>query len=259
MLGSTGPRAGEADDEPNGRARSVVGTGYADAGFELGGRHTGDQLANIASRADSAAREGMVLRLQHEHGNTYVQRVLAHNVCLRQPADAADAGVDPDIHDADAPSAGVPGDPGSVASGGSAATVGPRPLDFVTMKRKDIELTGADKYGHWWTEVDGSESYGWWPKYPVGGIADTLLGVEGELNGQTSFGGSATTDPHHGDSAPDTFHPGLTNGKSDATVKTEIRSYASSYSGEWRWTFGFGQNCHTFQKSMMSAVGLDEP
>ena len=47
------------------------------------------------------------------------------------------------------------------------------------------------------------------PKYPVN-TTDTLLGVEGELNGQTSFGGTPTKDPHHGDRAEDTFNPKLT-------------------------------------------------
>jgi hypothetical protein len=134
-----------------------------------------------------------------------------------------------------------------------------RTLNFITMKRKHIALTGEDKYGHWWTEVDGGESYGWWPKYSVSGLWETLTGVEGELNGITSFGGTATKDPHHGDSANDDFHPELTNSKTDTQVKSEIRSFASSYSGEWRWTFGWGQNCHTFQKSLMSKVGLVEP
>jgi hypothetical protein len=134
-----------------------------------------------------------------------------------------------------------------------------RTLNFITMKRKHIALKGDDKYGHWWTEIDGSESYGWWPKYPVSGLWETLTGVDGELNGITSFGGTATTDPHHGDSASDTFHPKLTNSKTDTQVKAEIRLFASSYSGEWRWTFGWGQNCHTFQKSLMSTVGLVEP
>lgn len=138
-----------------------------------------------------------------------------------------------------------------------------RMLDFITMKRKHIDLFGEDKYGHWWTELDDQESYGWWPKYPlspsVGGMIDTLTGVEGELNGVTSFGGSPTQDPHHGDDAPATFNPVLTNEKSDDEVRNEIRNFASSYTGEWRWTFGFGQNCHTFQEELMEKVGLEEP
>ncbi|MTJ08113.1 DUF4157 domain-containing protein, partial [Anabaena sp. UHCC 0204] len=133
-----------------------------------------------------------------------------------------------------------------------------RTLDFITMKRKHIQLRGDDKYGHWWTEIDSNESYGWWPKYPVGGIKQTLFGVDGELNGMTSFGGSATKDPHHGDSAPDVFHPVYKGTKTDTEIKADIRSFASSYSGEWRWTFGFGQNCHTFQESLMKSVGIKQ-
>ncbi|AFZ25547.1 hypothetical protein Cylst_3397 [Cylindrospermum stagnale PCC 7417] len=131
-----------------------------------------------------------------------------------------------------------------------------RTLDFITMKRKHIQLTGDDKYGHWWTEIDGGESYGWWPKYHVG-LKGTLFGVEGELNGMTSFGGSSTKDPHHGDSA-EQFHPVYTGSKTNAAIKADIRSFASSYSGQWRWTFGFGQNCHTFQKSLMNTIGIKE-
>lgn len=36
----------------------------------------------------------------------------------------------------------------------------------IKVKRKHIHLTGDDKYGHWWTEIGPSESYGWWPKNP---------------------------------------------------------------------------------------------
>jgi len=133
-----------------------------------------------------------------------------------------------------------------------------RTLNFITMKRKHIQMGGNDKYGHWWTEM-GGESYGWWPKYPVTGIRQTLFGVEGELNGMTSFGGSATKDPHHGDIAPDVFHPIYKGTKTNSAIEADIRSFASSYSGEWRWTFGFGQNCHTFQESLMKSVGIEQP
>ncbi|MBM3235927.1 hypothetical protein FJZ31_06465 [Candidatus Poribacteria bacterium] len=141
-----------------------------------------------------------------------------------------------------------------------------RILDFMTMKRKNISLKGDDKYGHWWTEMNGEndESYGWWPKYPLGGglggLWRTLTGVEGELNGVTSFGGTSTKDPHHGDSADQEFHPKLVvPTKPDTQVKDEVRSFARAYKGEWRWTLGWGQNCRTFQKSLMSVVGLKEP
>ena len=133
-------------------------------------------------------------------------------------------------------------------------------LNFVTMKRRHINLLGDDKYGHWWTEIDGTESYGWWPKYRVAGLWETFNGVDGELNGVTSFGGTSTKDAHHGDSAPETFHPLLTKPKANhEQVRREIRNFANAYSGEWRWTAGAGQNCHTFQKSLMKNVGLKKP
>ena len=149
-------------------------------------------------------------------------------------------------------------DPQPVPGPAPASTLASRTLAFLTMKRKHIHLFGDDKYGHWWTEMDGTESYGWWPKHHVGKI-DTIFGTEGELNGQTTFGGSPTRDPHHGDTSEEEFHPVLTNAKSDSTVRGEVRAFATSYSGSWRWTFGWGQNCHTFQRSMMASIGLQEP
>jgi hypothetical protein len=143
-------------------------------------------------------------------------------------------------------------------SGGS-----PRPVEAknIVMKRKDIDFGGDDKYGHWWTELNGNESYGWWPKYPLGPLPGsawkTLTGVEGELNGQTTHGGTPTLDPHHGDPADEVFHPTIIDpSKPETTAIDECRSFATSYSGEWRWTLGWGQNCHTFQEQMMEKVGL---
>ena len=129
----------------------------------------------------------------------------------------------------------------------------------ITMKRRNIHLTGNDKYGHWWVEIDG-ESYGWWPKYPVD-TWGTLTGVEGELNGQTSFGGTPTRDPHHGDSAEDVFNPKIS---SSGTCKCQtcekavscIRAFARSYAGTWSWPWG--QNCHSFQTSMMRKCCLEK-
>ena len=152
--------------------------------------------------------------------------------------------------------------PANTKGSGTGSTSTGSALHFITMKRKDIALKGDDKYGHWWTEMD-NESYGWWPKYPlgggVGGLWDTLTGVDGELNGITSFGGTATRDPHHGDPAPEEFHPILIRPKAVSQVKSEIRSFAKSYKGEWRWTLGGGQNCQTFQKKLMNDVGLKKP
>ena len=128
-------------------------------------------------------------------------------------------------------------------------------LTEVTVFRKDIDLGADDKYGHWWTNITPTESYGWWPKDGVG-ISETLLGTEGELNGVTNFGGSSTQDPHHGDTSGDEYRVISNSGKSEAEIQQEMRNFATSYSGEWRWTFGYGQNCHTFQDEMLEKSNL---
>jgi hypothetical protein len=137
-----------------------------------------------------------------------------------------------------------------------------REVASITMKRKQIDLKGSDKYGHWWFEIgNGAESYGWWPKEPVG-IRGTLGGVEGELNGQSRFGGTPTLDPHHGESdADETFHPVVDAGDSrtDEEIEDCLRNFANAYSGSWRWTFGAGQNCHTFQRAAMKHCKLRKP
>ena len=112
-------------------------------------------------------------------------------------------------------------------------------LTEVTVFRKDIDLGGDDKYGHWWTNITPDESYGWWPKNGVG-LWDTLAGTDGELNGVTNFGGSSTKDPHHGDTSGDEYRVISNSAKSEAEIQTEMRNFSNSYSGEWRWTFGGG-------------------
>jgi hypothetical protein len=134
----------------------------------------------------------------------------------------------------------------------------------ITIKRKNIDVFGEDKYGHWWTETILGESYGWWPKYHLpasfNGLWSTITGVEGELNGQTSFGGTQTRDPHHGDPADETFNPRL---KKDSKYKNGfdairgIQQFAQNYSGSWSWPIG--QNCHTFQEQMMFELGIEKP
>lgn len=109
------------------------------------------------------------------------------------------------------------------------------------------------EYGHWWIELDGSESYGWWPSGPVG-IGGTLKGVPGKLNGGPRFGGGPTRDPHHGDSAEQAFHPRVRSGAPAADVKSCVRSFAKGYSGTWSWPWG--QNCHSFQRQMMRKCAL---
>jgi hypothetical protein len=149
------------------------------------------------------------------------------------------------------------------------ASIG-RTLYWIAIKRNDINLAikcedgtcgKQDKYGHYWIEIldgpDGNpvESYGWWPMSKVSPM-ETLVGVQGELNGVTSFGGTPTSDPHQGDTADEEFHPRLTNTLTDQQVLDRIHEFVRSYKGEWRWTFGLGQNCRTFQTGLMNYVGL---
>jgi hypothetical protein len=129
--------------------------------------------------------------------------------------------------------------------------------NLITIKRKNIHLLGEDKYGHWWIEL-GTDSYGWWPKYPVG-FRGTFTGVEGELNGQTSFGGTPERDAHHGDPAEETFHPRISSSEECKCKTCEeavncIRDFAGGYSGSWSWPIG--QNCRSFQESATSSCCL---
>jgi hypothetical protein len=189
-----------------------------------------------------------------------------------------------------------------------------KPLEKVILERRHIDLNGPDKYGHWWTVIDGVDSYGWWPKYPMGhpnnrggpppeappplspdagtgariqhmfdrvvhstlsklyslkesSLARTFRGVEGELNGCTSFGGrakryghGANIDPHamQGDSGDDRFQPILHDGRSEPALKNSMHQFANRYSGGWSWRFEFGKNCHSFQISMMNECNLKD-
>ncbi len=139
-----------------------------------------------------------------------------------------------------------------------------RQITTIVIKRKDIIWMageGEDKYGHWWLEINGTESYGWWPKEPVSGAYDTLAGVDGELNGQSNFGGTATKDPHHGDTADTTFNPWIEadDARTDTEIHQCLRDFASAYSGSWAWRPGdYGQNCHSFQKDALNHCSLKE-
>lgn len=133
----------------------------------------------------------------------------------------------------------------------------------IKVKRKNIDLNKSesdDAYGHWWVEFLG-ESYGWWPMAGVG-YKETLFGTDGELNGQSSFGGTPTTDPHHGDNDPNvevySVELSQMGGCSNKTCKDAVddfRKFANSYSGKWSWPFG--QNCHSFQEAGLKAACLE--
>lgn len=89
-------------------------------------------------------------------------------------------------------------------------------------------------------------------------LIQTLFGVEGELNGVTSFRGTPTLDPHarRGDPGHERYHVIATDEEDDATIKQNLRRFARGYSGSWSWRFEFGQNCHSFQIGMLGAAEL---
>lgn len=147
---------------------------------------------------------------------------------------------------------------------GEAATLSlrvKRVMLSVTIKRDHIRglfyaligQKGKTEYGHWWIDIDGIESYGWWPAIGAPGLT-ALMGVPGQLNGMLHSPGTATQDLHHPDSGDEEFHPLVINGSSAAAVKDCIRTFAHGYSGTWSWPWG--QNCHSFQEEMMEHCGL---
>ena len=142
-----------------------------------------------------------------------------------------------------------------------------RVLTTVVMKR--IEMRGIFKaakgdkseleYGHWWVEVDGKQSFGWWPASMVS-IGETFSGVPGVLNRSRGVGGMATRDPHHGDPADEEFSPSVLNGKSAADIKKSIADFSIGFSvkygSTWRWPGKY--SCHNFQEQMMKDLGLSK-
>ncbi|HUP68465.1 MAG TPA: hypothetical protein VM142_01495 [Acidimicrobiales bacterium] len=134
----------------------------------------------------------------------------------------------------------------------------PRVVPFVVVKRRNTRL--GRTYGHWWIELDGAESYGWWPRRCPVTLWDFVLGTAGTLNGRggSCYGGGLTLDPHHLDPADHQFHPTLVTRKSDRRLRADIRAFAHAYRGGWRWSIKPTPNCRSFQLSLLEAVGLEE-
>ncbi len=135
----------------------------------------------------------------------------------------------------------------------------PRELKFITVKRSNPRFLRT--YGHWWVEVDGIESYGWWADRCPIRIRDLLVGTNGLLNGVGGScpGGTVTTDPHHGDDADYHFHPTLVAPLSDDEVRVAIRTFARAYRGRWRYSLtSMRSGCHGFQLALFAAAGLIE-
>lgn len=132
--------------------------------------------------------------------------------------------------------------------------VAPRVLEFVLVKR-NLPLVGRS-YGHWWLEIDGSESYGWWPGRSPLRTRDVLCGGPGVLNGGPAEPGGGWCDPNHGLVADYEFHPMLMATRSDDDVRDAIRLFATTFAGEWRWSLRPTMNCRLFQLALFDSVGL---
>jgi len=157
-------------------------------------------------------------------------------------------------------------------------------FDPVKVKKKHIKwavvfgFESGDGYGHWWFEIDGTESYGWWPAEALN-LSKTLKGVRGDLNGQTLFGGTPTTDPHHGDAAEVDYSAKLNFGgifgffankeleygsakgtkckcAKTGEIKDCLRDFAASFSGQW--SHPWGNSCHDFFSEALDACCLTD-
>ena len=143
---------------------------------------------------------------------------------------------------------------------GDGATV-PRVLTWIVVKRIDPRLPNT--WGHWWVELDNEESYGWWPTPCPMGWKGAMLGSRGCLNGiGTGNGGTLTRDAYHGEEPDHWFHPTLVAEKTDEQIRADIRAYAHSFVGgfrwQWWWLRGPAENCRTFQDELFEYVGLYE-
>ncbi len=128
-------------------------------------------------------------------------------------------------------------------------------MEFITAKR-NVPLAGRS-YGHWWTELDDEESYGWWPGATSVGLITAIRGTTGVLNGLgATTGGSPTRDPSHGLIADYEFHPLLLIPRTDDELRIAMRRFASTFTGGWRWSTRPTMNCRLFQLAMFDEVGL---
>jgi len=137
----------------------------------------------------------------------------------------------------------------------------PRVLRWIVVKRIDPRLPNT--WGHWWVELDGEESYGWWPTPCPMGWKGAMLGSRGCLNGiGTANGGTPTRDAYHGEEPDHWFHPTLIVEKTDEQVRADIRAFAQRFVGgfrwQWWWLRGPAENCRTFQDDLFKHAGLSE-
>jgi hypothetical protein len=158
------------------------------------------------------------------------------------------------------PSTAPPQQPGAVSD--VVTTYGaPRSLLYITVKRDNTSWRTL--YGHWWVELDGEESYGWWPATVPLRVRDLVRGTQGVLNGVGLLGmnGSWSRDPNHRQPAAHAFHPVLRVAKSDEQVRQDLRRFAHGYRARWRWHWSAQRThgtCRSFQDDLFAAVGLSD-
>ena len=134
----------------------------------------------------------------------------------------------------------------------------PRVVGFVVVKR-NVPLAGRS-YGHWWVELDGTESYGWWPGRSPLTMRQVLRGGPGALNGPGAApgGDGHSRDPNHGLVADYEFHPVLVLPRTDEEVRQSIRRFSTGFRGDWRWSVRPTMNCRLFQLALLDDAGLVE-
>ena len=66
----------------------------------------------------------------------------------------------------------------------------------IVFYRRQLDINGDDKYGHWWTVVDENTSFGWWPKYPIGSSENRMTEPPSPPEGLTSYAGRAQKIQH---------------------------------------------------------------
>jgi len=143
-----------------------------------------------------------------------------------------------------------------------------REINSIRFKRIHIysaNPANEGKSGHWWFEIGEStdptsESYGWWPKSIIESWSQVFIGIGGILNNDLNAR-VPPRDPHHGENPDEEFHPliPIDDGRTAAEIEECLRKFARSYSGKWQWAFGYGQNCHNFQRLAMQHCRLMQP
>lgn len=87
--------------------------------------------------------------------------------------------------------------------------------------------------------------------------ASAPAGRSGVLNGiGVDADGRPSRDPNHGLPGDHEFHPVLVEPRSDDDLREDLRRFARSFVGGWRWSTKPTMNCRLFQLAMLDAVGL---